>query len=70
VVVVEVVVVVSQYIKNLPSLFELVGSSAPESRLGRNSSWSSNELEERSKTPKIKHFFLPCPLRINLASLS
>ena len=43
-VVVEVDVVVSQYNKNLPSLSDVVGSSAPDSTLGRESASSSKEL--------------------------
>ena len=46
-VVVEVEVVVSQYSKNLPSLSDVVGSSAPDSSLGSDSASSSNELEPR-----------------------
>ena len=44
-VVVEVEVVVSQYTKNLPSLSDVVGSSAPDSTLGRESASSSKELK-------------------------
>ena len=44
-VVVEVDVVVSQYNKNLPSLSDVVGSSAPESSLELRSASSSNELQ-------------------------
>ena len=44
-VVVEVDVVVSQYNKNLPSLSDVVGSSAPESSLELRSASSSNELK-------------------------
>ena len=44
-VVVEVEVVVSQYNKNLPSLSDLAGSSAPDSTLGRESASSSKELK-------------------------
>jgi hypothetical protein len=38
-------VVVNQYSKNLPSLWEVDGSSAPDSSLGRKSASSSNELK-------------------------
>ena len=43
-VVVEVEVVVSQYNKNLPSLSDVVGSSAPDSSLGSESDSASKEL--------------------------
>ena len=48
-VVVDVEVVVSQYSKNLPSLSEVVGSSAPDSSLRSESDSSSNELKSRYK---------------------
>ena len=44
-VVVEVEVVVSQYNKNLPSLSDVVGASAPESSLVLRSASSSKELK-------------------------
>jgi hypothetical protein len=47
-VVVEVDVVVSQYNKNLPSLSDVVGSSDPDSTLGRESASSSKELKDEN----------------------
>ena len=63
-------VVVSQYIKNLPSLSDVVGSSAPDSTLGRESASSSKELKDEKLVKSSLYLLLPCPLRINLASLS
>ena len=45
--------VVSQYSKNLPSLSDVVGSSAPDLSLGCDSASSSNELESKHVLEKI-----------------
>ena len=52
-VVVEVEVVVSQYNKNLPSLSDVVGSSAPDSSLGSESDSASKELKRKESNENI-----------------